>query len=40
MLRMIISVDFYETKRTECLKIGLEFCVRQVRGPQIVQTFS
>ena len=42
-VRLVDICRFLYGKPTECLKIGLnhtEFCAHQVRGPQIVQTFS
>ena len=42
-VRLVDNCRFLKGERTECLKIGLnhtEFCAHQVRGPQIVQTFS
>ena len=42
-VRLVKNFRFLLGERTECLKIGLnhtEFCAHQVRGPQIVQTFS
>ena len=42
-VRLVNNCRFLQGERTECLKIGLnhtEFCAHQVRGPQVVQTFS
>ena len=40
---LVNNCRFLQGERTECLKIGLnhtEFCAHQVRGPQVVRTFS
>ena len=42
-VRLVNNCRFLQGERTECLKIGLnhtEFGAHQVRGPQVVQTFS
>ena len=42
-VRLVDICRLLQGERTECLKICLnhtEFCAHQVRGPQIVQTFS